>query len=91
MIRYMIFVNIFIGISHVYHGAIRGSGNVKIPMTNAVVSQCIVRYLFVYIGLQICYDVRILYVSQAVGFSCAGIVATIYFYCSNWTKQVHLR
>ena len=91
MIRYMIFGNIFIGLSHVYHGAIRGSGNVKIPMINAVVSQCIVRYLFVYIGLKMCYDVRILYVSQAVGFSCAGIVATIYFYCSNWTKQVHLR
>lgn len=91
MIRYMIFGNVFIGLSHVYHGAIRGSGNVKIPMINATVSQCIVRFLFVYIGLKIVYDVRILYVSQAVGFTCAGIVATIYFYCSKWTKQVHLR
>ena len=91
MIRMMVFSNIFIGWSHVYHGAIRGSGNVKIPMINAVFSQCIIRFLFVYFGLMVVYDVRILYLSGAVGYTCAGVIATLYFKFSKWTKNVQLR
>lgn len=91
MIRFMVFSFIPLGWSHVYHGAIRGSGNVKVPMLNAIMSQCVARFLFVFIGLQIFYDVRILYVSGAVGFTLAGIFASLYFKYSSWTKQVGLR
>ena len=91
MIRIMIFSFIPLGWSHVYHGAIRGSGNVKVPMIIAVMTQCVSRFLFVYFGLKIHYDVRILYASSAVGFTLAGIFASLYFKKSAWTKQVGLR
>lgn len=91
MIRLMIFSNIPLAWSHIYHGAIRGSGNVKVPMFNAVMSQCVARFLFVFIGLQIFYDVRILYLSGAVGFTLAGIFAALYFRHSSWAKQIGLR
>ena len=91
MIRLMIFSNIPLAWSHVYHGAIRGSGNVKVPMFNAVMSQCVARFLFVFIGLKLFYDVRILYLSAAVGYTFAGIFASLYFRHSQWAKQVGLR
>ncbi len=91
MIRLMIFSNIPLAWSHVYHGAIRGSGNVKVPMFNAVLGQCVSRFLFVYIGLKCCYDVRILYLSAAVGYIFAGVFARFYFKYSSWSKQVGLR
>ncbi len=91
MIRLMIFSSIPLAWSHVYHGAIRGSGNVKVPMINAVLSQCVSRFLFVFIGLKLFYDVRILYLSGAVGFTLAGIFATLYFKRSAWAKEIGLR
>ena len=54
-------------------------------------TQCVSRFLFVYFGLKIHYDVRILYASSAVGFTLAGIFASLYFKKSAWTKQVGLR
>lgn len=81
----------FLNWSHVYNGACRGAGNVKMPMLIAVTGQVIAKYLFVYIGLKINFDVHVLYLGTAFGYSVAGILAAIYFNTSKWTKENHLR
>lgn len=91
MIRYSIFGMFFVSLSHVYNGACRGAGNVKVPMYIAIFGQCICKFLFVYIGLKLYYDVHILYFGTAVGYTMAGILATLYFYRSNWTLKNGLR
>ena len=81
----------FLNWSHVYNGACRGAGNVKMPMLIAIAGQVVAKYLFVYIGLKISFDVHVLYLGTAFGYSIAGILAAIYFNTSKWTKENHLR
>ncbi len=91
-VRITVYSYIPLGWSHVYHGAIRGAGNVRGPMLIAIFTQCISRYLFVYFGLQLLpKNVYIIYTSSAFGFTLAGIVASLYFHNSKWTKDKMLR
>lgn len=91
MIRTAIFAMFFLNISHICNAACRAAGNVKIPMLIAVFSQVICKYLFVYIGLKIKYDVHVLYLGSAFGFTMAGILAYLYFFKGNWTLENGLR
>ena len=91
MIRYSIFGMIFINFSHIYNAACRGAGNVKTPMLIAVAGQVISKYLFVYIGFKITYDVRILYFGSAFGYLMAGGLASLYFNKGYWTLENKLR
>ena len=61
------------------------------PMLIAIAGQVVAKYLFVYIGLKISFDVHVLYLGTAFGYSIAGILAAIYFNTSKWTKENHLR
>ena len=54
-VRITVYSYIPLGWSHVYHGAIRGAGNVRGPMLIAIFTQCISRYLFVYFDYS-CYQ-----------------------------------
>ncbi len=77
--------------SHIYNGCCRGAGNVKIPMVIAVFAQCIFRFIFVTIGLKVFFSQTILYLSSALCWTLAGILAFIYFHTSKWVKEAHLR
>ena len=77
--------------SHMYNAACRGAGNVKVPLVIAVFSQCVFRYLFVYIGFRMVFDVRIIYWSGALCYLVAGTLATLYYRCGKWTKAHGLR
>lgn len=91
MTRYTVFSYVPLTWSHIYNGCCRGAGNVKIPMIIAVMCQCVFKYIFVTIGLKISFDINIIYLSTALSFTLAGVVATLYFYLSPWTKKAHLR
>ena len=91
-IRITVYSYIPLGWSHVYHGAIRGAGNVGAPMMIAIFAQCICRYLFVFFGLQLFPgNIYVIYMSSAFGFTLAGILASIYYHNSKWTKMSRLR
>ncbi|MBQ6335120.1 MAG: MATE family efflux transporter [Erysipelotrichaceae bacterium] len=91
MIRWAIFGMFFINLSHIYNAACRGAGNVRIPMMVAIFAQVICKYLFVRFGLQLHYDVHVLYLGTTFGYVMAGTLATLYFYRSKWSKQIGLR
>ena len=91
MIRIAIFGMFFLNISHICNAACRAAGNVKTPMMIAVFSQVICKFLFVYIGLKIYYNVHVLYLGSAFGFTMAGILAYLYFFKGKWTLDNGLR
>ena len=91
MVRIMIFSYFSLNLSHVFNGANRAAGNVRAPMIIAVASQVIGKFLFVYIGLKISYSVNILYAGSAFGYALAGIFATLYFFTSEYVKELGLR
>ena len=91
MVRYAVFSMVFINLSHVYNAACRAAGNVRFPMYIAIFSQVFCKFMFVYIGLKINYDVHVLYLGTAFGYTMAGILATLYFYKSTWTLENGLR
>lgn len=90
-IRYSAWSFFFLNWSHVYNGACRGAGNVKVPMCIAIFGQVICKYLFVLIGLKFSFDVHVLYLGTAFGFAVAGILAFIYYHTSKWCKENGLR
>ncbi|MBO7698689.1 MAG: MATE family efflux transporter [Erysipelotrichaceae bacterium] len=87
MIRTAIYSVFFINLSHIYNAACRAAGNVRTPMYIAIFSQVLCKYLFVDIGLRLFYDVHVLYLGTGFGYTVAGILATLYFYRSRWTRK----
>ncbi|MBQ1304309.1 MAG: hypothetical protein IIY51_05370, partial [Erysipelotrichaceae bacterium] len=77
--------------SHIYIGCCRGAGNMKVPMIIAVFAQCVFKFVFVTVGLKIKFDVIFIYLATTLSFALAGVLATIYFHTSKWTKEAHLR
>ena len=91
MVRIMIFSYVSLNLSHVFNGANRAAGNVRAPMIIAVSAQVIGKFLFVYIGLKINWSVNVLYGGSAFGYALAGIFATLYFFKSDYVKELGLR
>ena len=91
LIRYSIFGIFFVNLSHVFNAACRGAGNVRIPMYIAIIGQVLTKFFFVYFGLKINHDVHVLFFATATGYTCAGLLATLYFFTSRWVKNNHLR
>lgn len=90
-VRYTVYSTIFIGWSHIYNGACRGAGNVREPLFIAVFSHFVVRYIFVTVAFKLSFNVINIYYSNVIGSAFAGILATLYFHLSKWTKENHLR
>ncbi|MBR0138418.1 MAG: hypothetical protein IJM15_08395, partial [Erysipelotrichaceae bacterium] len=91
MTRFVVFFYVGLGVSHIYNGACRATGNVRMPLVIAVFSQAIVKYAVLAIWLKISFDVKAVYVSSAVGAFLPGVLAALYFHTSRWTKENHLR
>ena len=91
MIRYALFGIFFLNFSHIFNAACRGAGNVRYPMYIAIFGQCICKALFVTIGLKLYYDVHILYFATAFAQTMAGLLATLYFFKSDWVVKTGLR
>ncbi len=91
MVRFTVVSSVAISFSHVYNGSCRAAGNVLTPMIIAVGSQCILRFVYVTIAININFDVSVIYWSVVVSYVSAGLFATLYFRLSKWTKQAHLR
>jgi len=91
MVRHAIYSFIPLGWSHVYNGACRGAGNMNVPLIIAVTCQCVLRFAFVYLGLQASFSIDVIYWAEPVAFVSAGLAAWVYFRCGAWTRQAHLR
>ncbi len=91
MTRIMVFSYIFVGWSHTFHGAFRAAGNVRIPMINGILTQCLARYCFVFFGLKMINDIKIIYFSGVIGYTTAGLLALFYYMFAKWPKKAHLR
>ena len=91
MVRYTVFSYVPLTWSHIYNGCCRGAGNVKLPLVIAVASQCVFKFVFVTIGLKYNFDIQIIYLSNLLTYSLAGLLASAYFHFSRFTKQAHLR
>ncbi len=92
MSRFCVFSYIPLGWSHIYNGACRGGGNMKMPLVIAVTTQVIIRALVVAVGLRLTgNNINVIYMSAPIAFTAAGIGATIYFRTSKWTLENHLR
>ncbi len=76
--------------SHIYNGTLRGGGNTIMPMFMTAFSQCVVKILFITIGLSFCYDIKVIYFSAvAVNLSMA-LLPYSYYRFSNWAKNNNL-
>ena len=60
-------------------------------MVIAVVTQVVIRYVYVVVAFKIRFNVVDIYVANCIGYFFVGIVAFLYFRFSRWTLENHLR
>ena len=91
MCRVLLPSYILLVFSHIYNSACRGAGNIRIPLHIAVFSQCVFRLIFVYVAFKFTDSINVIYLSGALCFSLAGVLAFVYYNYGSWTKNHHLR
>ncbi len=91
MVRFVVFGFIGNAVSHIYNGACRATGNVRIPLILSVLSQAVLKYIIVAVWLSRSFDVRAIYYATVIACLMAGTVSALYFHTSSWTRENHLR
>ncbi|MBQ1877364.1 MAG: MATE family efflux transporter [Erysipelotrichaceae bacterium] len=91
MVRFVVFSFVGNAVSHIYNGACRATGNVRVPLILSVFSLAVVKYVIVAVWLNRSFDVRAIYYATAVSCILAGTLSALYFHTSSWTRKNHLR
>lgn len=82
--RYLIWAYVFLGISQVLGGFIRGSGSAIVPMYISITSMCILRLIFLYTVMSFRYQIEVIYVSYPLTWILSFIMMVIYYKFGNW-------
>jgi len=71
---------IFLGITHVYSGVLRGLGKTEIPMYITMISWCLFRVLWVFIAIGLDHDIFLLFIARPISWLLSTIAIIIYYH-----------
>jgi len=81
-----------LALSHVMSGLFRGAGKSIVPMAVMLAFWCIVRVLYIKIGLLFLMDIRVVYWAHPLTWMLSAIVFIIYYFKADWmNRKVSLR
>lgn len=75
---------IFLAISNVLCGAVRGAGDATTPMFILVFSYCIARQIWIYCAMPFYHDISIVFWGYSLTWILSAILSAWYYYKSNW-------
>jgi putative MATE family efflux protein len=79
-----------LALSHVMSGLFRGAGKSVVPMAVMLIFWCIIRMLYIKIGLTILMDIRVVYWAHPITWVMSAIVFIIYYFKADWMNQKKL-
>ena len=82
--------------SHAMAGIFRGAGKATVPMVVMLSVWCVLRIIFITVGIGIWHDIRVLFWCYPLTWSVSSIIFAIYYKKSDWIhgfehKHVHHR
>lgn len=75
-----------LALSHVMAGLFRGAGKSMVPMVVMLTFWCIVRVLYIKIGLLFLMDIRVVYWAHPITWLLSAMVFIIYYFSVDWMK-----
>lgn len=76
-----------LALSHVMSGLFRGAGKSLVPMAVMLIFWCIIRMLYIKIGLIFAFDIRVVYWAHPLTWLMSAIAFTIYYFKADWMNQ----
>lgn len=76
-----------LALSHVMSGLFRGAGKSMVPMAVMLIFWCIVRVLYIKIGLMFLMDIRVVYWAHPITWMLSAVVFIIYYFKVDWMNQ----
>ncbi|MDD4573669.1 MAG: MATE family efflux transporter [Sphaerochaeta sp.] len=76
-----------LALSHVMSGLFRGAGKSMVPMAVMLIFWCIVRVLYIKIGLLFLMDIRVVYWAHPITWLLSATVFTIYYFKADWINH----
>ena len=76
-----------LALSHVMSGLFRGAGKSMVPMAVMLAFWCIVRVLYIKIGLLFLMDIRVVYWAHPITWMLSATVFTLYYFKADWMNR----
>lgn len=76
-----------LALSHVMSGLFRGAGKSTVPMAVMLIFWCVIRVLYIKIGLFFLMDIRVVYWAHPITWTLSSIVFIIYYFTVGWMNQ----
>ncbi|AEV30070.1 putative efflux protein, MATE family [Sphaerochaeta pleomorpha str. Grapes] len=76
-----------VALSHTMAGLFRGAGKSIVPMSVMLSCWCIIRMLYIKIGLTILMDIRIVFWAYPITWTLSSILFLTYYFTSGWMKN----
>ena len=76
-----------LALTHVMSGLFRGAGKAMVPMAVMLIFWCILRVLYIKIGLMFLMDIRVVYWAHPITWMLSAIVFTIYYFKADWMNH----
>ncbi len=73
--------------SHSMSGIMRGAGKAIISMSIMLAVWCIFRLIYIYVGLWLFMDIRVIFSAYPVTWSISAFIFMIYYFFVDWMKQ----
>ena len=76
-----------LALSHTMTGIFRGAGKSIVPMTVMLSIWCVLRIMFIKVGLALFFDIRIVFWAHPLTWTISSIIFIIYYFTADWMKR----
>ncbi len=76
-----------LALSHTMTGLLRGAGKSIVPMTIMLSIWCVLRIIFIKVGLALFFDIRIVFWAHPLTWAISAVIFLIYYFAVDWMKQ----
>lgn len=73
-----------LALSHTMSGILRGAGKSVVPMTVMLSIWCVLRIIFIKVGLALFFDIRIVFWAHPATWTISSIIFVIYYFSADW-------
>lgn len=87
MMKYLAPFYIFLGLSHILSGVLRGAGLTTVPMVVMICCWCIMRMSWILILVPIFNDIRTVFLAYPVTWFSSTLILCIYFKKADWLHK----
>jgi len=76
-----------LALSHTMTGVLRGAGKSIVPMTVMLSIWCVLRIIFIKVGLALFFDIRVVFWAHPVTWTISSTIFIIYYFTADWMER----